>query len=101
MVHGDLLTRCVARADEVGQSLKLHLDSATLGPRITALCRGLKALGKPMRRPLLRWIDAGIAQLVERNLAKVEVEGSSPFSRSTRVRRAPGQGVVAEWLRSG
>ena len=26
---------------------------------------------------------AGIAQLVERNLAKVEVEGSSPFSRSS------------------
>ena len=26
---------------------------------------------------------AGVAQLVERNLAKVEVEGSSPFSRST------------------
>ena len=27
-------------------------------------------------------VDAGIAQLVERNLAKVEVEGSRPFSRS-------------------
>ena len=27
-------------------------------------------------------MNAGIAQLVERNLAKVEVEGSSPFSRS-------------------
>ena len=28
-------------------------------------------------------IDAGIAQLVERNLAKVEVDGSNPFSRSS------------------
>ena len=27
-------------------------------------------------------IHAGIAQLVERNLAKVEVDGSRPFSRS-------------------
>ncbi len=27
-------------------------------------------------------LNAGIAQLVERNLAKVEVEGSNPFSRS-------------------
>jgi hypothetical protein len=32
-------------------------------------------------RDLFRSV-AGIAQLVERNLAKVEVEGSSPFSRS-------------------
>ena len=31
-------------------------------------------------------VNAGIAQLVERNLAKVEVEGSRPFSRS-RIRR--------------
>ena len=29
-----------------------------------------------------RGIDAGIAQLVERNLAKVEVAGSSPVARS-------------------
>src|SRR5256885_1077828 len=28
-------------------------------------------------------IQAGIAQLVERNLAKVEVDGSNPFSRSS------------------
>ena len=28
------------------------------------------------------WLFAGIAQLVERNLAKVEVDGSRPFSRS-------------------
>ena len=27
-------------------------------------------------------LDAGIAQLVERNLAKVEVAGSSPVARS-------------------
>ena len=27
--------------------------------------------------------DAGVAQLVERNLAKVDVAGSSPVSRST------------------
>ena len=31
----------------------------------------------------LNMAPAGIAQLVERNLAKVEVEGSSPFSRSS------------------
>ena len=31
----------------------------------------------------LRLIYAGIAQLVERNLAKVDVAGSSPVSRST------------------
>ena len=33
-------------------------------------------------RPLVPFIDAGIAQLVERNLAKVDVAGSSPVSRS-------------------
>jgi hypothetical protein len=32
---------------------------------------------------------AGIAQLVERNLAKVEVAGSSPVARSS--------GAVAKW----
>ncbi len=31
---------------------------------------------------LIRINSAGIAQLVERNLAKVEVAGSSPVSRS-------------------
>ncbi len=30
----------------------------------------------------LHSVDAGLAQLVERNLAKVEVAGSSPVSRS-------------------
>ena len=39
---------------------------------------------------------AGIAQLVERNLAKVEVAGSNPVSRST-----PQLGSVAEWSCSG
>jgi hypothetical protein len=39
---------------------------------------------------------AGIAQLVERNLAKVEVAGSNPVSRST-----PRLGSVAEWACSG
>ena len=39
---------------------------------------------------------AGIAQLVERNLAKVEVAGSNPVSRST-----PRLGSVAEWSCSG
>ena len=29
------------------------------------------------------FVVAGVAQLVERNLAKVEVEGSRPFSRSS------------------
>ncbi len=38
---------------------------------------------------------AGIAQLVERNLAKVEVASSSLVSRSKLF------GVVAEWSRSG
>ena len=39
----------------------------------------------PLRKPELRMTDdsfAGIAQLVERNLAKVDVAGSSPVSRS-------------------
>ena len=30
----------------------------------------------------IRPLDAGIAQLVERYLAKVQVDGSSPFTRS-------------------
>ena len=40
---------------------------------------------------------AGIAQLVERNLAKVEVAGSNPVSRSN----SPEYGSVAEWSCSG
>ena len=36
---------------------------------------------------LTHLISAGIAQLVERNLAKVEVAGSSPVSRSIRRKR--------------
>src|SRR5690606_1057929 len=47
---------------------------------------------------LLSWSFAGIAQLVERNLAKVEVAGSSPVSRS-RFKKA--QTSVWAFLRSG
>jgi hypothetical protein len=42
-------------------------------------------LSKTLRRPRdqsNRYKNAGVAQLVEHNLAKVGVEGSSPFSRS-------------------
>ena len=36
----------------------------------------------------IKWqCNAGIAQLVERNLAQVEVEGSRPFSRSRILKR--------------
>ena len=38
---------------------------------------------------------AGIAQLVERNLAKVEVAGSNPVSRSITVR-----GGMAKWSKA-
>ena len=41
---------------------------------------------------------AGIAQLVERDLAKVEVAGSNPVSRSN---PPPKYGSVTEWLCSG
>ncbi len=48
---------------------------------------------------------AGIAQLVERNLAKVEVAGSNPVSRSKQywrfVLKHSSEGSVAEWLCSG
>ena len=46
---------------------------------------------------------ADVAQLVERNLAKVEVAGSSPVVRSLRaVTRPPSiVGDVAEWLGKG
>ncbi len=40
--------------------------------------------------------DAGIAQLVERNLAKVEVAGSSPVARSD-ARKGRWYGAVAKW----
>ncbi len=42
-----------------------------------------KLLHIPIIRSKFRFnLIAGVAQLVERNLAKVEVEGSNPFSRS-------------------
>ena len=49
---------------------------------------------------------ADVAQLVERNLAKVEVAGSNPVVRSTRAVVGPpalfaGSGDVAEWLGKG
>ena len=49
---------------------------------------------------------ADVAQLVERNLAKVEVAGSTPVVRSTRAVAGPpalfaGSGDVAEWLGKG
>ncbi len=85
-------------AERIAGRAVFYLDSAGSGSRIAAA----------FKRP------AGIAQLVERNLAKVEVEGSSPFSRS-RFQANPGffqpgvlrfwypafVGAVAEWLRSG
>lgn len=36
-----------------------------------------------MVRKHIYYLNAGIAQLVERHLAKVQVEGSNPFSRSS------------------
>jgi hypothetical protein len=44
----------------------------------------------------LRSAFAGIAQLVERNLAKVEVAGSSPVARSGACIRVL-LGAVAKW----
>src|SRR5436190_10076998 len=35
--------------------------------------------------------EAGVAQLVERNLPKVDVEGSNPFARSTRATQHGGE----------
>jgi hypothetical protein len=46
-------------------------------------------------RPQIRKQNAGVAQLVERNLAKVEVESSSLFSRSNISSNRP-CGSVAE-----
>jgi hypothetical protein len=49
------------------------------------------------------WTHAGIAQLVEHNLAKVGVAGSSPVSRSwgasrsVTVLRSLSRGAVAKW----
>ncbi len=46
------------------------------------------ALDKKKLGAKMQIFDAGVAQLVERNLAKVDVEGSSPFSRSKSVNTA-------------
>ena len=55
---------------------------------------------------LLRWrlhIYAGVAHLVERHLAKVEVAGSSPVARSTKDNRSKEccscylYGDIAKW----
>ena len=47
--------------------------------------------------------DAEVAQLVERNLAKVEVAGSSPVFRSSSLSclAVKKHGDVAEWIRHG
>ena len=56
-------------------------DSGALAKR---LCNGLQIrLGRfDSASRLQELVDAGVAQLVERNLAKVEVESSRLFSRS-------------------
>ena len=46
---------------------------------MTANEEWLKSAAFPVNRDLTH---AGVAQLVERNLAKVEVDGSNPFARS-------------------
>ena len=63
---------------------------------IATACQGLRAPSVVSRRPALAGRDArrrrfaGIAQLVEHNLAKVGVAGSSPVSRSENSRRGNG-----------
>ena len=49
----------------------------------TGICDHKKRLTLRVLFPRLKVLDARIAQLVERNLAKVEVAGSNPVSRST------------------
>src|SRR5205823_588096 len=67
-------------------------DAGSLGPRALALPGGLAGLTGDPAGP--GKIDAsgrrraGVAHLVERDLAKVEVAGSKPVSRSSSVRRS-------------
>ena len=52
---------------------------------------GRSGLSSPESGVYIERHDAGIAQLVEHNLAKVGVAGSSPVSRSVRSRRGSDQ----------
>ncbi len=67
------------------------------------LSRWRPGFDSPWERGGDRWSGrAGIAQLVERNLAKVEVAGSSPVARSVgpgRSSRSSTQGAVAQSVR--
>ncbi len=52
-------------------------------------CNAIFFLDLPGTNDYISLLYAGIAQLVERNLAKVDVAGSSPVSRSAKAQRVP------------
>ena len=60
------------------RSLK-SLDFPKIYATLDRCLTGAKIFHPPWNRDLTH---AGVAQLVERNLAKVEVDGSNPFARS-------------------
>ena len=53
-----------------------------LPSEINSLIFSHKTLDSSQKIAIIAALDAGIAQLVEHDLAKVGVEGSNPFSRS-------------------
>ncbi len=66
------------------------------GFRLCVYLDFLKYSGYIFRGDLFRIKAAGIAQLVERNLAKVDVAGSSPVSRSRRFSESTSLGMAPQ-----
>ena len=76
----------------LSRSLK-SLDFPKIYATLDRCLTGAKIFHPPWNRD---FTHAGVAQLVERNLAKVEVDGSNPFARS-KYKRAHFMGVTVEF----
>ncbi len=75
----DLNSVRILGSGPVAQSVEQRIENPCVGGSIPPQATNLM---NPSSRWVFLWSNAGIAQLVERNLAKVEVESSRLFSRS-------------------
>src|ERR1700716_536139 len=79
--HGKEALRAFVRVRDVCRGETLSFRSTFCQLEIGRLARDARAACWPRFSPVALSLFAGIAQLVEHNLAKVGVAGSSPVSR--------------------
>jgi hypothetical protein len=94
----DLNSVRILGSGPVAQSVEQRIENPCVGGSIPPQATNLM---NPSSRWVFLWSNAGIAQLVERNLAKVEVESSRLFSRSIWFSMSLGPSIVMGFLYSG